>query len=529
MKYLLIGVGHLVILTLFCSSFWFNIGSKETGYQTYDHIPDVSDSDVQATTILIEDILNDQVDTPDLTAYFALYWKIREVKYGCDKRLATPNFTSDKTVGLHLDPTCQAFVNRFAMSNSLVHRRIQSTIETKTDHHTYLDISQRYVEDHPDRTHLGTVEGREEQEWLNFYSQVIILAFLWFQLQNIWRGNTFWIGTFDVKQWLAAVAWPIGIIYFTVDSKVVRLARVLRFFISLVGCFFLWSSGALAQTKPKTPKREQSISQQYRFWITGDWNTINGARLGNTRLQATYTLSDWKIFTDLNLGSLQDKPNNWLNQANIGHTYGKTTFKIGRFATAANFTPPPFQLKTARYARSPFSLMATGIQLSDHSIHGWNLKGDLTFTSDTLFASTTQFDHLESSARITRMLTETSTVSVLTKLNHSSVAFGFTGAYANEWVEWQNIVYAKHKKNTTLYGGYTFLSFTPKPWMEVHTQVDYQNQNGSGDTIFTTGIRLLAHICKTCVTSFTVDAVTNHRTSDTNIEPVVKAQFTFAF
>jgi hypothetical protein len=306
-----------------------------------------------------------------------------------------------------------------------------------------------------------------------------------------------------------------------------------RIFFFLVTSFFF--SIGLDQAVSKTLKAEESEAElKDRLWVPSNWNDpTTEFVLGSTRMQIYFTDNDWLLFSDISLQALQaTQPEygaNWLKQGYFEYHLRALSVKFGRFSTAVNFTPMPDKLTTVDKPRTLFSFMAMGIQMKTKISTSLELVSNLTFIPDTHFKDPNQFDDWVLGWRINKDF-GVGNIALSFQGNENNRTYGLDSSlYNKKWYA----TFAGYVQNATQarainYGGYALVALTPQPWLELHTQADYQNNDNVSSTIVTNGIRFAVDWCSEgCVTSITGDVRTLlNQDHETKTDLAVKLQLT---
>ncbi len=209
------------------------------------------------------------------------------------------------------------------------------------------------------------------------------------------------------------------------------------------------------------------------------WVWSNDERpLDMVRLRAKVeTDSPWGLFVEADVSEGVELRDNWLRQGIVTYKApsGSYDLSIGRlFLAAPRATPPPFLLRTSRFMRYPFPFYGWGAQV--HRKDGpFDLTWDVSTNSRSRFNDGDTLDGLESSARLTYDVNETLQVGSTVQVTEGTQRFAVESTWKPDSMSRLNAVAYTTVGDQELSGGYVLYTYQPKPWVEIHGQLDYQD------------------------------------------------------
>jgi len=220
---------------------------------------------------------------------------------------------------------------------------------------------------------------------------------------------------------------------------------------------------------------------------------LNSTEWSSARFRARYNKpKGLGAFVDLDLRNL-DKQGGIKRLLVTYNTSSSTQVRVGRFPVSSfYFAPSDIALETVRYARFPFAFYATGVQV-EHRGKGWTVLTDVTGNSSKRAYDRSQMDRLELSTQVTHAFRSV-TLSEFVQVSSDffRVGLGVSDNLTTK-LRYRTVVYASRTKDEGTLGGHMLAAYRIRPWLEHHTQVDFQRRPRvtHTDPIITSGLRLM--------------------------------------
>lgn len=200
----------------------------------------------------------------------------------------------------------------------------------------------------------------------------------------------------------------------------------------------------------------------------------------------------WGFFAEIEAVDLDANEKNWLREAKVSYKVSDDwTLYAGRlFLTSGWVTPSPANIETVSYPRIPFNCYAYGLQLKGDLGDGWSLVMDVTGKSGVAFDSDANWDGLESSTRLQKVVNKNLTLAGTVQAGADSGGVMFDAQYHLEKFYLKGATYTRRawgNEAKDISGFYAYAGYEVLKCLELHTQFDRQTDR---DNIWTTGVRL---------------------------------------
>lgn len=242
-----------------------------------------------------------------------------------------------------------------------------------------------------------------------------------------------------------------------------------------------------------------SNTMDHRFSDDGNDATDFDWKIFRLRTKLTFANNPFGAYAELELAHADNRATNWLRQLFVMYAPAKDwELRLGRLFLAPGYVvPPPFLLETVRAPRVPHNAFGYGFQAEGKIFGDTRLIFDLATQSGRIYDETENWEGAEANIRLQKPFEELG----LTLATTTQCALDFS-TFSSDAVWKPN---GGFKLKTTLYdrvdysgdgntlGGYFFAGAYPAFWLEVHSQIDYQeisDDSNSGSYIVTNGIRL---------------------------------------